>query len=66
MEVFDFGRCVEVPFDELSQCREERLVSDFESEGVVEEGSTLVRDAIEDVVDRINLVEGPGGVGDAR
>jgi len=66
LEVFDFGGCVEVPLDELFDGGEERLVSNFESQGVVEEGSTLVRDAIEDVIDRINLVEGPGRVGDAR
>ena len=66
LEVFDLGGRVEIPLDELSQCREKRLVSDLESEGVVKEGSTLVRDAIEDVIDGINLVEGPGGVGDAR
>ena len=43
---------MEVALDELIDGGEERLVSDFESEGVVEEGSPLIRDAIEDVIDR--------------
>ncbi len=66
LEVFDFGGCVEVPLDELFDRGEERLVSDFESQGVVEKGSTLVGRVIEDVVDRVDLVEGSGRVGDVR
>ena len=31
LEVFDLCCSVEVPLDELSECGEERLVSDFES-----------------------------------
>jgi hypothetical protein len=44
LEVFDFGGCVEVALDELSQCGEERLVSDFESQRVVEEGPSAALD----------------------